>query len=44
MDFQLSEEQELFRRSVAEFVDKEAISVAAQTFTLQVSDGAFHAL
>ena len=29
MDFQPSEEQELFRRSVAEFVDKEVIPVAA---------------
>jgi alkylation response protein AidB-like acyl-CoA dehydrogenase len=30
MDFQLSEEQELFRRSVAEFVDKEVVPVAAK--------------
>ena len=30
MDFQLSEEQELFRRSVAEFVDKEVVPVAAE--------------
>ena len=29
MDFRLSEERELFRRSVAEFVDKEVIPVAA---------------
>ena len=30
MEFQLSEEQELFRSSVAEFVDKEVIPVAAR--------------
>jgi alkylation response protein AidB-like acyl-CoA dehydrogenase len=30
MNFQLSEEQELFRRSVAEFVDKEVVPVAAK--------------
>jgi alkylation response protein AidB-like acyl-CoA dehydrogenase len=30
MDFQLNEEQELFRRSVAEFVDKEVVPVAAK--------------
>jgi alkylation response protein AidB-like acyl-CoA dehydrogenase len=30
MNFQFSEEQELFRRSVAEFVDKEVIPVAAK--------------
>ena len=30
MDFQFSEEQELFRRSVAEFVDKEVVPVAAK--------------
>jgi len=30
MDFHLSEEQELFRRSVAEFVDKEVVPVAAK--------------
>jgi butyryl-CoA dehydrogenase len=30
MDFYLSEEQELFRRSVAEFVDKEVVPVAAK--------------
>jgi alkylation response protein AidB-like acyl-CoA dehydrogenase len=30
MNFQLSEEQELFRRSVAEFVDKEVVPVAAR--------------
>jgi alkylation response protein AidB-like acyl-CoA dehydrogenase len=30
MNFQLSEEQQLFRRSVAEFVDKEIVPVAAQ--------------
>jgi len=30
MDFQLTDEQELSRRSVAEFVDKEVVPVAAQ--------------
>jgi alkylation response protein AidB-like acyl-CoA dehydrogenase len=30
MNFQLNEEQELFRRSVAEFVDKEVVPVAAK--------------
>lgn len=30
MDFQFSEEQELFRRSVAEFVDKEVVPIAAR--------------
>ena len=30
MNFQFSEEQQLFRRSVAEFVDKEIVPVAAQ--------------
>ena len=30
MDFQLDEEQELFRRSVAEFVDREVVPVAAR--------------
>jgi alkylation response protein AidB-like acyl-CoA dehydrogenase len=30
MNFQLSEEQQLFRRSVAEFVDKEIVPVAAK--------------
>jgi alkylation response protein AidB-like acyl-CoA dehydrogenase len=30
MDFQLSEEQELFRRSVAEFGDKEVVPIAAR--------------
>jgi hypothetical protein len=44
MDFQLSEEQELFRRSVAEFVDKEVVPVTTQTFTLHASDGSSHAL
>ena len=30
MDFQLNEEQELFRHSVAEFVDKKVVPVAAK--------------
>jgi alkylation response protein AidB-like acyl-CoA dehydrogenase len=30
MDFHLSEEQELFRRSVAQFVDKEVVPIAAK--------------
>jgi alkylation response protein AidB-like acyl-CoA dehydrogenase len=30
MDFQLSEEQELFRRSVTQFVDNEAVPIAAR--------------
>jgi alkylation response protein AidB-like acyl-CoA dehydrogenase len=30
MDFHLSEEQKLFRHTVAEFVDKEVVPVAAK--------------
>jgi hypothetical protein len=41
---ELSEEQELFRRSLAKFVDKEVVPIAAQTFTLHAPDRAFHAL
>jgi len=38
MDFQLSEAQELFRRSVAEFVDKEVVPVVARID----EEGQFH--
>ena len=38
----LSEEQELFRRSVAEFVDKEVVPVSVQILILRASDGTFH--
>lgn len=38
MDFQLNEEQELFRCSVAEFVDKEVVPVAARID----EEGQFH--